>query len=280
VKVAIVGVGGLGSALARGLVGHELVLCDRHPEKLAPFSSARIAAGPAEAAAGTDVVVLCVKPKFTAAVASQLHAAPSTLVVSCAAGVPVSALAGTAARAMPSIGAAKSASTTGVFLGPSCDAARDRPRLLSVFGALGPVREVMDEEKLHAVAAVTASGPAWMLLAVEALVDAGVESGLTRDDALAFARGALVAAAARLDEGVEPTSLRAHVTSPGGTTAAGLAALERGAVRAAFADAVRAAVARSQALASIAEGAASLVGRTDALARRPDTKLARPKGHE
>jgi pyrroline-5-carboxylate reductase len=86
------------------------------------------------------------------------------------------------------------------------------------------------------------------LLALEALVDAGVEQGLPRADALAFARGALLAAAARVGDGVEPAAVRATVTSPAGTTAAGLAVLERAGVRAGFLDAVRAATERSKEL--------------------------------
>lgn len=253
-KVAILGVGGLGSALAHGLVGkvERLALSDRHPEKLHPFTgAATLIDDPVEAARGADVVVLAVKPKHTSDLARAVAPVlgPDALVVSCAAGVPVGALPGAAARAMPSIGASRGASTTAVFLGPRCVAERDRPRLHEVFAAVGTVREVPDEGWLHAVTAVAASGPAFLLMAVEALVDGGVEAGLPRADALAFAAGALRAAAARLDEGVEPAGLRALVTSPAGTTAAGLAALEKAAVRAAFLDAVRAAVARSRELA-------------------------------
>ncbi len=251
-KVAILGVGGLGSAMAAGLArqGIALALADRHPDKLEPFSAtAEIYADPAAAAAAADVVVLAVKPKATAALARSLTLGPDAVLVSCAAGIPTASLPGAAARAMPSIGAAVGASTTAVFLSERCVPARDLPRILEVFGALGPVREVFDEKHLHAATAVAASAPAWLLVAVEALVDGGVEAGLPRADALAFARGALEAAAARLEEGAEPQALRALVTSPAGTTAAGHAALERAGVRAAFQEAVRAAVARSQELA-------------------------------
>lgn len=258
-KVAIVGVGGLGSALAHGLVGKVagLTLSDRNPGKLVPFTgAASLVSDPVEAVRGADVVVLAVKPRATGALAQAVAPAlgPETLVVSCAAGVPVATLPGAAARAMPSIGAARGASTTAVFLGPSCVAERDRPRIFEVFEAVGQVREVPDEGWLHPVTAVAASGPAFLLVAVEALVDAGVEAGLPRADALAFAAGALQAAAARLEPGVEPSALRALVTSPAGTTAAGLAALEKAAVRSAFLDAVRAAVARSHELAGRAPG--------------------------
>jgi pyrroline-5-carboxylate reductase len=150
---------------------------------------------------------------------------------------------------MPNIGALKATSTTALCLGAGCVAARDLPRLRRVFQSVGVVRDVVDENALHAITAVGASGPAFVLVAVEALVDAGVEAGLPRVEALAWARGALTAAAARLDDGIEPQAIRALVTSPAGTTAAGLAKLEEHGVRAAFLAAGRAAVARSRELA-------------------------------
>jgi pyrroline-5-carboxylate reductase len=262
-KVTIIGVGGLGGAIAAGLVqgqrsgaAHDVVdlsLCARRDETLAPFvGRARTFADARAAVEGADVVVLAVKPTGTPALLAEI--APSlgagAIVVSCAAGVPLARLAGHAAvaRAMPNIGALKAASTTAICLGPGCVPDRDRPRLHRVFEAVGVVREVTDEAALHAITAVGASAPAFLLVAVEALVDAGVEAGLPRADALAWARGALVAAAARLDDGVEPQAIRALVTSPAGTTAAGVAQLEEHAARAAFQAAVRAAVARSRAL--------------------------------
>lgn len=252
-KVAIVGVGGLGGALARGLVGRvsSLALADRNADKLAPFAGAAFTTlDPLEASRGADVLVLAVKPKEVLRVAHTVTAGldPDALLVSCAAGVPVAELPGVAGRAMPNIGASHGASTTAVLLGPRCIRSRDRPRLEEVFSAVGAVREVPEETWLHAVTAVAASGPAFLLLAVEALVDAGVEAGLPRAEALAYAAGALTAAAARLQEGAEPSVLRAQVTSPAGTTAAGIACLERSAVRGAYLDAARAAVARSRVL--------------------------------
>ena len=255
-KIAIIGVGGLGGALAEGLLarGATLSLCDRHVEKLARFvGRAETHLEPGAAVQGADVVVLAVKPKVTPATCKQVavHAPAGALVVSCAAGVPVAALpaAGPAARAMPNIGAARGFSTTAVFLGPRTERERDLARLAEVFSAVGAVREVAEEAWLHVVTAVAASGPAFLLLAVEAMADAAVEAGLPRGDALAYAAGALRAAAARLEDGAEPGALRAEVTSPGGTTAAGLAALEDRGARAAFQDAVRSAVARARELA-------------------------------
>lgn len=255
-KVTIVGVGGLGGALAQGLLrgGHSLTLVDRHPEKLALIlalgSAARTATDAATGVAGAEVVLLTVKPKDTRAMASSLASAlaPDALLVSCAAGIALAGLRDGAAvaRAMPNIGAAKGASTTAVFLGPSCARGRDLARIQATLGAVGSVIEVTDEDWLHAAAALAASGPAFLLLGVESLVEAGLEAGLPRAMALAFAAGALRAAAARLEEGIEPSALRAQVTSPNGMTAAGLGKLE--AARALYVDAVRAAITRSREL--------------------------------
>ncbi len=265
-RTAILGCGGLGAALARGLLGQtdfDVALCDRHAEKVAPFvgTRARAAADARSAVQGADVVVLAVKPKAVPALLAEIDGAlnDEALVVSCAAGVPLKRLEallsqGAVARAMPNIGASVCAGTTAVVLGRGADPARDRARLDRLFAAVGTVKVVVDEAQLHAITAVAASGPAWVFLVVEALVEGGVEAGLPRHDAEAYAAGALRAAAALLDSGKATAGeLRAQVTSPGGTTVAGLAALERAAVRAAFMDAVRAAVARSWEIAAETE---------------------------
>lgn len=260
-KLTIIGVGGLGGAIASGVLeagGIDLVVCGRRQASVDAFAGrARLELDPRVAVRDADVVLLAVKPKGTVDLLRQVAdvVKPGAVVVSCAAGITLGRLGADLgavsfglARAMPNIGAQRRVSTTGYVLGAACDGARDRPRLEAVFGAIGVVRELHDEGLLHAVTAVAASGPAFVLLAVEALVDAGVEQGLSRADALVCARGALIAAAARLDSDLEPVIVRAQVTSPGGTTAAGLAALEHAGVRDGFQCAVRAAVDRSKAL--------------------------------
>jgi len=267
-KLTIIGLGGLGGAIANGVLaaggdvgdvgGIDLVVCGRRQGSVDAFAGrARLELDARAAARGADVVLLAVKPKGTVDLLRHIAdvVEPGAVVVSCAAVVTLGRLVADlgvvrfgVARAMPNIGAQRRVSTTGYVLGASCDPARDHPRLEAVFGAIGVVRELHDEGLLHAVTAVAASGPAFLLLAVEALVDAGVEQGLSRADAVVCARGALIAAAARLDGDLEPLMVRAQVTSPGGTTAAGLAALEDAGVRGAFQQAVRAAVDRSKAL--------------------------------
>ena len=108
----------------------------------------------------------------------------------------------------------------------------------------------MSEANLDAVTGLAGSGPAYVFLVAEALIDAGVLAGLTRPTSEALVTQLLVGSAALLRERGDAAGLRAQVTSPGGTTAAGLKALEDHAVRAAFADAVVSATRRSQELGS------------------------------
>jgi pyrroline-5-carboxylate reductase len=117
-----------------------------------------------------------------------------------------------------------------------------------VLGAVGVVVRV-PEQQLDAVTGVSGSGPAYVFLVAEALAEAGVLNGLARDVAETLAFQTLAGAARLVAEGdTSAAELRAAVTSPGGTTAAGLHELERHAVRAAFLDAVTAATRRSREL--------------------------------
>ncbi|MEJ7799746.1 MAG: pyrroline-5-carboxylate reductase dimerization domain-containing protein, partial [Ilumatobacter sp.] len=106
------------------------------------------------------------------------------------------------------------------------------------------------ESQLDAVTGLTGSGPAYVFLIAEALMDAGVVAGLSRTDAEAMVAQLLVGSAALLADRGDPGALRAMVTSPGGTTAAGVSVLERRAVRSALIDAVQAATERSRQLGS------------------------------
>ena len=116
----------------------------------------------------------------------------------------------------------------------------------AILGAVGVVVRVKEKD-LDAVTGVSGSGPAYVFLVAEAMADAGVLAGLTRDVAETLAFQTLLGSARLLVEGDDgPAALRAAVTSPGGTTAAGLRELERGGVRAAFLEAVMAATERAR----------------------------------
>ena len=116
----------------------------------------------------------------------------------------------------------------------------------SVFGAVGKFVRCTDEQ-LHAVTGVSGSGPAYVLMMIEAMSDGGVMAGLSRQTAMELAVQTVLGAAAMVQEtGVHPAVLREQVTSPAGTTIAALATLERAGFRSAVIDAVMAATKRSQ----------------------------------
>jgi pyrroline-5-carboxylate reductase len=150
-------------------------------------------------------------------------------------------------RAMPNTPALVGEGASAICAGSRADD-DDLDWAAGLLGAVGLVVRV-PERLMDAVTGLSGSGPAYLFLVAEALVEAGVLSGLPRDTAELLTRQTLLGSARLLaasDEG--PEALRAAVTSPGGTTAAGLQALEDRAVRAAFLAAVQAAVARSSEL--------------------------------
>jgi pyrroline-5-carboxylate reductase len=198
--------------------------------------------------------VLAVKPGDVAAACDALRAAGSEApVLSIAAGVTLDRLEAWLAdgtpvvRAMPNTPALVGAGAAAVAAGHAADEGH-LAWAEQVLGAVGTVVRV-DEASLDAVTGLSGSGPAYVFLVVEALVEAGVLAGLPRPISTTLATETVLGAAKLLAESPEgPEALRAAVTSPGGTTAAGLRELERSGVRAAFLDAVMAATARSREL--------------------------------
>jgi pyrroline-5-carboxylate reductase len=246
-RIGLIGAGNMASALARGLGEPALVSdVDRsRAEALAAAIGGHVAGSNVEAADGSDVVILCHKPPQLEAVAAEIrdHA---RAVISILGGVPVAAIEQAyperpVYRFMPSI-------PVEVRQGVVCYApgtrAGDGPEgaIRELFGRLGTLVE-LPESSIDAATAVMSCGPAFYALIVEALVDAGVAHGLTPDVAGTMAVETLAGTAAVLREAAGDTrGLRRRVTSPGGMTARGLAALERGGVRAAFEEAVAAVV--------------------------------------
>ncbi len=200
--------------------------------------------------AGVDTL-LALKPWLTVEVAATLER-PGR-VMSVAAGVTIAALeavlpSGTAVvRVMPNTPALVGAGASAVAPGHHATGA-DVEWATGLLASVGIV-EVVSEPQLDAVTGLSGSGPAYVFLVAEALTDAGVRVGLTRATAERLANQTILGAGAMLTAGNESAAeLRAGVTTPGGTTAAGLGALESHALRAAFQDAVLAATARSEAL--------------------------------
>ncbi len=238
-RTCIIGCGGMGGALVRGLAGRAdfaLSVYDRHADKVAVAlggASAKVAHNLKEAVQDSEVIVLCVKPHATVPLLREVARLcdPAALLVSVAAGVTLAAMAEAAptarlSRAMPNTGAQVQKSTTAVVLGPRCDEAQDRPRAKMLFEAVGSCGFLTSEESLHAVIGLAGSGPAFVLALADAMLSAGVNLGLKREEARLYAAGAFTAAAALLEQtGKDPSALVAEITSPGGTTIEGLRAL-------------------------------------------------------
>jgi pyrroline-5-carboxylate reductase len=200
-----------------------------------------------------DGAVIAVKPADVPAAARAAGEAGATRVLSIAAGVPTRAIEAALGRptavirAMPNTAALVGAGAAAGAPGAAASA-DDVEWAASILSAVGTVVRV-PESQLDAVTGLSGSGPAYLFLVAEALTDAGVLAGLSRDVSRALTNQLFAGAAALLNQpDAAPAELRAAVTSPGGTTAAGLRVLERAAVRAAFLDAVAAATDRSREL--------------------------------
>jgi pyrroline-5-carboxylate reductase len=205
--------------------------------------------------AETEVLLLAIKPQVLRMVSQDLGNLTTTpLVLSILAGTPLKSLqAGfphsPIIRVMPNTPATVGAGITAIAPAPQVT-----PEQLAVarriFTAVGQVVEV-SESLMDAVTGLSGSGPAFVAIVVEALADGGVAAGLSRPIAYQLALQTVLGTAQLLQEsGIHPAQLKDRVTSPGGTTIAGVAALEQGGVRAAFIAAVLAAYRRSQELGS------------------------------
>lgn len=217
-----------------------------------------------EVARRSDVLVLAVKPQSMAAVLAEMRHAitPDHLVISIAAGVSMATLsAGIGAmhrlvRVMPNTPALLGEGASGYSLGLHVRAS-DEEVVRTCLVAVGRAYRV-PENLLDAVTGLSGSGPAFVYVMIEALSDGGVRVGLPRDIATALAAQTVLGAAKMvLETGDHPGLLKDQVTSPGGTTIAGLHALERGGFRASLMDAVEAAARRSAELAEAAANASN-----------------------
>ena len=197
--------------------------------------------------------MLAVKPDVAEGACRVLGAVGVTRVLSIVAGVPCqrleAALGGqpSVVRAMPNTPALVGASATAIS-GGSFSTSAELAWAEDVMSAVGSVVR-LPERLLDAVTGLSGSGPAYVFLMAESLIEAGVQMGLARDVSRTLVVQTLLGSAKLLDEtGADPEALRAMVTSPAGTTAAGIRALESRAVRSAFMEAVASATERSRSL--------------------------------
>ncbi|MEN9802455.1 MAG: pyrroline-5-carboxylate reductase [Actinomycetota bacterium] len=256
--IAIIGGGNMGTALAQGLLeagivsASDLVVVELNADRRQQLAELLPGAVIVDSIRPCGAVVIAVKPPDTPAAASAAVAAGAKRVVSIAAGVTVASLEAACGpgvaviRSMPNTPSLVGEGVTAIAAGSSATD-EDLAWAESILGAVGLVVRV-PEDKIDAITGVTGSGPAYLFLIAEALIDAAEVVGLDKSQADVLVRQLFVGSAALLAEGEDPAVLRARVTSPGGTTAAGIAALEAASVRDAFRAAVEAATARSREL--------------------------------
>jgi len=262
--IGFIGAGQMARALAQGFIaaglaaGRQIIHCD--PVEAASQDFAQKVTGSGRAASNSDVVrqaniiFLAVKPQNMPAVFADAGGkiGPEKLVVSIAAGIPLARLCeglktNRVVRVMPNTPALIGKGASAYALGSGATAA-DGQLVGQLMGAVGQAFQV-DEKLLDAVTGLSGSGPAYVYVMIEALSDGGVRMGLPRDVATALAAQTVRGAAEMvLTTGEHPGVLKDKVASPGGTTIAGLAALEDRGLRAALIAAVEAATRRSQEL--------------------------------
>jgi pyrroline-5-carboxylate reductase len=268
-----IGAGRMATALAKGLLAANLASADRvlasdplpeSAEQFARETGGRLAATNREVLAGADVVFLAVKPQNMGEVLGELrgHATRDHLVISIAAGIPLLTLAAglgegpRLVRVMPNTPCLVGTGASGYCLGPGA-LPSDAVLVAELLGAVGTAHQV-SETLLDAVTGLSGSGPALVYVIIEALSDGGVKVGLPRDVATALAAQTVRGAAEMvLKTGQHPAQLKDAVASPGGTTIAGLAALEAGGVRSALIAAVEAATRRSAELGALSKSKSS-----------------------
>ena len=264
-RIAVLGAGKIGEALIAGLVASgwrqpsEIVATDIHAERndyLRERYGVEATSSNIEAVKGASVVVLAVKPQDLKGLLLEIsdHLDSEQTLISVAAAVRTSVIEAHLApnipvvRAMPNTPATVQEGMAGICAGAH---ASDEHLALAeeVLGHLGAVVRVQEED-MDAVTAVSGSGPAYFALLAEAMIEAGILLGLSREISTQLVVQTMFGTAKLLrDEGIHPVELRENVTSPGGTTIRAIRELERAGVRAAFLNAIQAAMERSRELA-------------------------------
>jgi pyrroline-5-carboxylate reductase len=264
-KIAILGGGRIGEALLSGLLSSgwreasELVITNRSADRVAElhdrYDVEATADNPA-AVAGAGVVVVAVKPQDIDALLAQVghHLTTEQTVVSVAAAIPTAYIEERIAEGVPVVRAMPNAPATvhegmaGICAGAH---AGDKQLALAeeLLTHLGRVVRV-PESWMDAITAVSGSGPAYFALLAEAMIEAGILLGLSREVSTTLVVQTMFGTAKQLrDQGMHPVELRESVTSPGGTTIAAIRELEQAGVRAAFLNAIQAAMDRARELA-------------------------------
>ncbi|MEJ2200791.1 MAG: pyrroline-5-carboxylate reductase [Desulfuromonadaceae bacterium] len=261
--IGFIGGGNMAEALIKGLISGafpaaRIWVSEPNPERrkiLTERYGVHAEADNFEVVEDCDLLVLAVKPQLVDAVLSGLASVftAEKQLISILAGIPIATLESffstpvRVVRAMPNTPALVGMGATALCAGTHASA-DDLARARRLFESVGVAR-VISEAQMDAVTGLSGSGPAYVFTIIEALADGGVQEGLPRDVALALATQTLLGAAQLVrDSGEHPALLRDRVCSPGGTTIAGVKALEEGKLRATLMDAVSRAARRSREL--------------------------------
>lgn len=261
-RIAILGAGRIGEALLGGLVSSgstDIVATTRSDERAAALRDrygVETTTSNADAVQGADLVVVAVKPQDIDALLAQVHDAltPGQTVLTIAAAIPTRHIEERLPDGIPVVRAMPNAPSTvheGMAgLAPGTHAGEEQLDLAEeVLAHLGRVVRV-PESAMDAITAVSGSGPAYFALLAEAMIEAGILLGLSREISTTLVVQTMLGTAKQLrDEGMHPVELREAVTSPGGTTIAAIRELEQAGVRAAFLNAIQAAMTRARELA-------------------------------
>ena len=252
----------MASSIVGGLVesGHpagRIHAADPFPEsleRLKAVAPVKVFHDNAEAAEGADVVILAIKPQVMAEACQSIAgavAASRPVVISIAAGITVASMAArlgestAVVRCMPNTPALLGVGASGLFANTNTSTAQ-RGHAETILAAVGITRWVDKEEDLDAITALSGSGPAYFFLFMEAMIDAGVEQGLSREVATQLTlQTGLGAARMALENDVDLVELRRRVTSPGGTTERAVASFEENGQRDIVQKAMRAAADRA-----------------------------------
>lgn len=272
-NVAFIGAGAMASAMIGGLLARQdvvpggVIASDRHQARIDAVGGqfgVRTTLDNRGAARGAHVVVLSVKPQVLPAVLAELRGAvePGALIVSIVAGATIASISTglghrAIVRTMPNTPAQVGEGMT-VWTATPAVSERQREQARAIVAALGRQLFVEEEKFLDMATAISGSGPAYVFLMMEALIDAAVHLGFSRDAArdlvVQTIRGSAIYAER---QPVHPAELRNRVTSPGGTSADALYQLEKGGFRTVMSDAVLAAFERSVALGEMSTKAAA-----------------------
>jgi pyrroline-5-carboxylate reductase len=265
-KIAIIGGGKMGSIIAQGLIDNkiassgDIIITDIDAGKLDFLRSSmklKVSQNNEKAAKNADIIILAVKPQNMAATLKEISSVmdKSKLVISIAAGITTGFIENSLAkgvrvvRVMPNTPALVGEGAAAVS-GGSYAKVHDIKVTRAIFNAVG-ISVAVEEKMMDAVTGLSGSGPAYFFLFIEAMIEAGLKAGLSRALSKQLAAQTMLGAARLcLQSDKEPAQLREMVTSPGGTTAAGLKVMEEKNIRKIIAAAVEAATKRSRELAA------------------------------